>query len=324
MNYENACSHLNLQLGGEYNVHVIKKQYRLMALTYHPDKNHSIDASKKFQEINNAYEYLLKYCEDDGDSDSDYEDDIIDDNYYEYADKTTYRWMLFSFLKNILESTGGTEYSTSRPMDPKNNLFYVILQRVVSSCESKALDILYKLDKSTLIRIYDILKQYEDVFHCTREFIVKIELIIADKIKCDECIILNPTIDDLFQNNLYKLTINEFTYIVPLWHDELIYDNSGNDIIVKCYPMLPENMYIDNNNDVHVNVTYKIQDIWNKGVIDLVLGYNRVIKLNTHLLKLNPSQTVIFAKQGISKINTDSVYEISKLSDILLHIQLVL
>ena len=37
----------------------LKKQYRLKALLYHPDKNNSPDASAKFQEINESYQYLL-------------------------------------------------------------------------------------------------------------------------------------------------------------------------------------------------------------------------------------------------------------------------
>ena len=207
--------------------------------------------------------------------------------------------------------------------DSKNKLCCVLLQRVVSSCELTALEILQKLDKIILIKIYNILKMYEDVFHFTKEFVVKIEALVASKLKNDECIILNPTIDDLFENNLYKLSINNFTYIIPLWHDELIYDNSGNDIIVKCFPILPENVCIDNNNDVHIIVTFNLQDLWNKPPFELTLGCNKRIQLNPKLLKITPEQTVLYAKQGISKINTEYVYDVSKQSDIYLHVKLV-
>lgn len=321
MNYNNACIYLDLPVDGEYTINAIKKQYKLMALMYHPDKNPSPDASARFQEIHSAYEFLIKYHEtygnycDENDSDYyDYDYDYDTNQDETDIDKTTYRWILLSFLKNILKPT--------KDFESQHKLFYIILQRILNSCESTAMDILYKLDKTTLMKIYEILKMYKHAFHYTKEFINKIEAIITDKVKNDECIILNPTIDDLFQHNVYKITVNDFTYFVPLWHDELIYDNSGNDIIVKCYPILPENMFIDNNNDLHVNVKYKIQDLWNKGMFDLVLGYNKIIKLNPQLLKLTPTQTVIYVKQGISKINTESVYEISKLSDIHLHIKI--
>ena len=38
----------------------IKNAYKKLALKYHPDKNSSCDAKKKFQDISNAYRYLMK------------------------------------------------------------------------------------------------------------------------------------------------------------------------------------------------------------------------------------------------------------------------
>jgi DnaJ-class molecular chaperone len=38
----------------------IKKQYRKLSMKYHPDRNKDPDATKKFQEINEAFEYLTK------------------------------------------------------------------------------------------------------------------------------------------------------------------------------------------------------------------------------------------------------------------------
>ena len=46
----------------EYNEHSIKKQYRLMALKYHPDKTGE-DTTHKFQEIQEAYESLIRHKE---------------------------------------------------------------------------------------------------------------------------------------------------------------------------------------------------------------------------------------------------------------------
>ena len=145
--------------------------------------------------------------------------------------------------------------------------------------------------------------------------------IINNKVKENECIILNPTINDLFENNLYKLKVNNATYIIPLWHNELVYDNDGNDIYIKCNPMLPENIEIDATNNICMHITRNILDIWGKDVVKLDIG-KHTIPITISQLKLVPVQTIVFAKMGISKINTKDVYDVSKKSD--LHIILTL
>jgi DnaJ-class molecular chaperone len=52
---------LILGLKGKYNIEDVKKSFRCLALKYHPDKNKDEDASKKFQDIYEAYEFLNTY-----------------------------------------------------------------------------------------------------------------------------------------------------------------------------------------------------------------------------------------------------------------------
>jgi hypothetical protein len=85
--------------------------------------------------------------------------------------------------------------------------------------------------------------------------------------------------------------------------------------------MLPENIEIDEKNNIHINVNYKIPDIWLKESIDINIG-KKIYKITPNLLKLKIDQTVIFAQQGISKVNTEFIYDITKLSDVLIHIKL--
>jgi len=315
MNYVKACECLEIEFeNNNIDESKLKRQYKLKALLYHPDKNKSSDAVSRFQEVQESYEYLMKYQ---GYMESENEMDSFDDNFdydqmFSNIDKKGYKWILFSFLKNILNR------------DRQNNLLYTIIQRISTICETSALDTLEKIDKTILIKIYDILKKYKDAFHFTDEFIVKIENMISEKIKNDECIILNPTLDDLFQNNLYRLTINKNYYCIPLWHHELVYDNSGSDIYVNCNPILDENIEIDNKNNIHIYIEYKISEIWQRKTLDIYLTQDKSINITVNLLKLVEEQSIVFSNMGISKINTENVYDISKKSDIIVHLKLVL
>ena len=295
----------------------IKKSFMKLIKNFHPDKNNSVDAVSMFQEVRNSYEYLLKYqdymvSDTEYYNDYDYSDDSAneDEQLFSNINKGGYDWMLFSFLRNILNK------------NKQNNLLYTIIQRISSICETNALDTLEKIDKNILIKIYDILKKYKEAFHFSEEFIIKIENIIANKIKNDECIILNPTLEDLFENNLYRLTVNQNHFCIPLWHHELVYDNSGSDIYVNCNPILPENIEIDNQNNIHIDIEYKICEIWNKKTVDVYLTKENQIKITVNLLKLVEEQSIVFSNMGISKINTGNVYDVSKKSDIIIHLKL--
>ena len=309
MNYKRACDILDIP-NDSFCQTMLKRQYRVKALLYHPDKNKSDNATIQFQQVTSAYEYLLKY---EGYMDEDGSDCEVDENgdsniVYEKVGK--YKDLLSSFIKNIV--VGETH----------SQLFSIILTRISGVCEATALDTLKKLDRQMLLRVYEIIRKYGTSMHFGEGFIQKIEAIISDRMNADERIILNPTLDDLFDNNLYRLTVNKQIYIVPLWHNELVYDNSNNDIYVNCNPTLPDNIEIDEKNNVKMQVSYKISDIWNVDTLQIQVGTQRTVPIRPSQLKLVPEQTVVFANMGISRINVKDVYDIKQKSD--LHIQITL
>ena len=302
MNKTAAYQYLDLDINDpDIDVDMIKRQYRLKALIYHPDKNKSPNAVRKFQEIHDAYEYLLmadEYANNDTHANHDSNDE-------------SYRNIFMIFLKKILENETG------------QSVFYNIIQRITTMCESKAFELLERLDKPTLIKTCIILTKYKDAFHITDNIIEKITHLIQTRNENDECIILNPTLKDLYNNNLYKLSVNGETYIIPLWHHELVYDNLGHDLYVNCLPDFPSHITIDENNNIQIDVTYNIHDIWEHEYIQVQCD-TMCYPIQVNTFKLANKQTVIFAKQGLSKINAKNIYDVSNKSDVYVTVHLTL
>lgn len=308
MNFQIACTHLKIDNNiDELTLPVLKRQYRLLALTYHPDKNKSPDAAVHFHQIQESYEYLLHYlarC------------DIIDDDdqdagpsAYDTYNVGNYRDILFSFLTNILE------HDISQ-----NKLLCIIVDRLINICETKSIMLLERIDKKLLRKLYDLLKQYKTIFHFTDDFLTKIEDILNVE---PECIILNPSIADLLNDNVYRLTIDTNVFVVPLWHDELVYDISGVELYVQCYPILPPNVMIDDTNNVHIELTYPMDMLWNKDKVSFELG-GKSFSFFPRTLNLIPTQLVVFEKQGISRINSNNVYDVSYRGDLIVHLTIIL
>uniref|UniRef100_A0A6C0K004 J domain-containing protein n=1 Tax=viral metagenome TaxID=1070528 RepID=A0A6C0K004_9ZZZZ len=295
MNRERAIQILEIPRGSELTDDVLKKHYRIKALQYHPDKNSEPGAANKFMEIKDAYDYLLGNVSGVGCG--------LDSN------DNSYSTILQMFLNGLWKG------------EANNRLFSVIIENIVTCCEAKILDILEKLDNDTLIKIHDVFSKYNNVFHYSEGFLKYVELVLSNKIKNDNCIILNPSIDDLFDCNLYKVTENGYTYIVPLWHHELVYDNSGCDLYVRCNPILSENISIDEENNIHYFAKYSIGDIFDKETIDIAIGL-RKFSLFVSRLYIKPVQTVLLSGRGIPRICGDDVYNVSRRGDIHIHIEL--
>ena len=296
MNFQKACEILDINSKQKINIDELKHKYKRGALKYHPDKNNSIDAKNKFQEVSEAYQYLCK--------------NNVNLNELSQAN-TSYSDILFTFINTII------------PIDKDTGVIHVIIQKLTHICETKSNDFLDNLDKETLIKIYNIIKMNKDIFHIKPEYISKIESIINNKVQNDEVIILNPTLEDLFDNNLYRLTIDKKTYIIPLWHHELQYDNNGKDLYVRCNPVLLDDIEVDEINDIHFYKTYNIHDLWGQEHIDVEIG-SRIFTVEVNKLKIMRNQTIFISNSGISRPNIKDVYDISILSTIHIHVDLEL
>jgi len=314
MNYKKACSILGLpehdtENGNEWTEVNLKKTYRRLALMYHPDKNDTPDANNMFHSLHEAYEYLMKYQGYiDEDCDKVEDDPNSNNTVFENSKINEYKNLLFSFIDPILKS--------EIFQDIKTTVLYSILDKISAKCEEKAIQLLDKLDKRVFLKIRELLRLQKDVFHISEDFLKKMDAAYSVKIQGDELIILNPFLDDLWENQLYRMNIDGKTYLVPLWHHELVYDQSGGELFVHCNPILPDGIEIDEKNNIHVVMRDTLRDIWRKTEIDVVLGKHK-LSIPRNSLKMVEEQTLVFTGCGISRVNTKDIYDVSKKSDIL-------
>jgi hypothetical protein len=147
--------------------------------------------------------------------------------------------------------------------------------------------------------------------------------LIKEKYKNDSVYVLNPSIDDLLESNIYKLYVEKLLFLVPLWHNEMYFDDTlGNDIIVLCKPELPEKMTLDENNNLYYNllVPFEKEMMISESFLTIQIG-KRCIKIPVNKLYIKQEQTYILKGQGIPKIIEDDVYNVSSKGDIIITIR---
>lgn len=309
MNYKTAVKILEIDIEKEeLNNNIIKKKYRMLALQFHPDKNNTEYARTKFHDIQNAYEFLTKnYKSEDDDIDT-----FVNEQTYSYKD------LLGIFLKSLSEEGGfGNNIN-----DVQFKIYQNILQKISRLCEERTIELLKNINKNLLIKIYEVLFKYQNVLYISDVLLIKIREVLDEQMKNDECIILHPILEDLFDHNIYKLNYQERTMLIPLWHHELVYDISGADLYVRCFPILSDNVSIDSNNNISVDLQYDIRELLSKEEIKIDLGGHRFC-FNVEDLRVVPQQTAILKGAGIPSINSKDIFSINERSNLMLNIRLI-
>ena len=281
----------------------VKRKYHKMALRFHPDKNgNTIEATQRFQRINEAYTYLVTEFVS---SSASKEDNLEQNNTEQTTNDKMYTSLLSVFLSSILQVNSKIV---------SDLLVKVIKDIVINGYKVISMKLIEELDKDMLLELYNFLNKYKHILYISPETLEFVSSLIKEKYKNDSVYILNPSIDDILDNNIYKLYVDEQLYLVPLWHNELYFeDPNKNDIIVLCNAELPENITIDEHNNIHCNllVAFEKEMIINEerfvNELTLVIG-KHIFKIPFEQLYMKKKQKYVIKGHGISHICEDDIY----------------
>ena len=169
MNYQKACK--ILELTDTVDTETIRKQYKMMALKFHPDKNKSQNANAEYQEIKEAHDFLM--------------------NKSDFSQHGSWSASVASFFETLYNN-----------QHLQKRVFHPLLMKIIGTCET---EIFEKMDARRAQKVYEILLKYRDYLHLSQQFLDKVREIIQKKTeiteKIEEIIILNPNLDDLFNQS---------------------------------------------------------------------------------------------------------------------------
>ena len=97
---------------------------------------------------------------------------------------------------------------------------------------------------------------------------------------------------------------------------------NNKEICIKCIPILPESIEIDNNNNIHIHLLKNKDEIFINQYCNMQLTEKINFKIHSHEINFMPIQTIILKNNGISKISNANIYDNKVKSDIIITLQL--
>lgn len=288
MKYDDALDILGIDSQSSLTMDELKRKYHKLALKYHPDKNGGSDEStKKFQLVNEAFAIVESRLKTGPDTSFQMDSEFMKDQ------QQNYNQLFQLFMESFLQSRDVPAVS-------------VVKEIVLSGCKKISIKLFENMSKEVAVNTLSFLCKYKDILHIENEILETVKKIIAKKYENDMVFILNPTLDDMLEHNVYKLLVDDKTYFVPLWHSEAYFDGPEGEIIVKCVPTLPDNIFIDETNIIHVELTQKFTvDFFNESSFKFSLGIH---KFEIPKLLFKKTHTYHLENQGLGPLDVQDVY----------------
>ena len=308
----------------------LNKRYHILALKHHPDKyvgmNMNEEATEKFKEINEAHKTLIKY--------------FYSTTECEY--NTGYDSILQLFIQTILSKMSSANSNT--------DAIHSIIHQIITKGIQSAVSLFRAMDKHTMIMIYDILSKNQEIFGISREIMDELATMKEERMSSDIVIHLNPSLLDMLLDRVYLLKECGHTYYIPLWYSELHFkipqsnDNNINstmidgEVIVLCDPELPDNVTIDDHNNIYISLDVNICDLFREQVLPVII--NDEMKKNGFVYYIHASdvtlrsditqQVLLHGSVGIPAMNHATytnhgvdMYKVDKRANVYANIRLV-
>ena len=269
MEIKEACEIMDID-ANDITIDNIKRQFRVKALIYHPDKNKSPGASEAFIKLTAAYELLSKHV-----------------GKTPQKPEVSYTTLMKQFVETI----------------SSNPLIQNLLDKLRRPIEQSILDSFDRMNIHTLFNIQCIIRQYGHVFQIDDTYIDRINEIVKRHKQNLVCYVLNPTMEDIINGSVYKLNHCDDTYFVPLWHYHMSFeDKHGNMFHVVCVNPSSDKMMLDEDNNVHMFIKASPKQFLSDGKITLSNEIYKDVEIDGKQIMLIKEQKVIVKGRGAPKI----------------------
>lgn len=283
MNVERACAilHIDVELL-DMDPEMVGRQYRKMSIKYHPDKING--NNHLFHRLTEAKQCLETYLDQEMEM-----NDVPEEYDVHYGSVSSqYRDQIYDYLGSILG----------------NELQQIVWEKLTKLCREKALLWAKSLHRNVLRYVVGMLEAHKETWNMDQEFVDQVRRMLEPRM-----VVVRPSLEDLFEARVYKLSEQGQVYFIPLWVDETSFtDTYGNELIVWSVPQLPDHVTVDEKNHIHVLVQN----------MESNMKVCKGVTIDVSLLKDNVTR---FPGKGIPVVNDNDMYDVETRGDLWVHLK---